>query len=669
MAGIEAGPRADRPAHQTPDLTAVRTSASARWREIRARFSTDADEAEQSLARLAWGMAVPGWIIATDMQSGLGCSLAETTFAFYLVSLLIALWKLARPAACPVRRVVAMACDTAFMLAFIVLAGEAGALLWSIGPFICVGYGFRYGPAWLLGCLSLVLSADLVLLAHPVWQAQPLVWAGLVAHLLITMPYFLLFLRRSRKANEALRHANAAKSRILSATSHNMRTPLSAIMANLQLLGSATDVESRERHRQAAWSAATILLRQVSNGLALAALDQGRPGDAPGIVHLRAFAGEALALVAPRAQARDITLTLHYDPTLSPVVRISVSALQETLIALLDNAVKYTAQGSIVLSITREDKDAARFAIIDTGPGIAPSNLERVFERFWQGERRAGEQQAGTGLGAALAREMIEQAGGRIGVDSRLGEGSTFWFILPCEPASPEPVPASVEGTPFRSLDVLVVEDEPATGEALRALLEHAGHRVTVCSDGTAACGRLLEEPWDAALIDGHLPGLDGHELIARVRSGRPRDAQPRLVMLTADATAASRTLATSAGADAWLAKPAEASALLAALQPVTRQAGSPSVPVLDPGMRTLARQSLLESLAACRQGIGKADQGAVREALHRLRGTALLLGATTAARHAHALEQLATLPDIARIDDLANALAGLIEATDGQRG
>ncbi len=655
------------------------------------RLRTDRNESEQGFVRIAWGIIAGLWVGLTTTATERGESFPLVLTAFFVCSVLLLGWMSWQPGANALRRHCAMACDGTFMCLFIFLCGPSGAFLWSIGPFICIGYGFRYGPGYLTTCFLFVILADGTLLLHPTWQNETWMFIGLLAHLLLIVPYSLVLLRRIWRLNASLQQANETKSRILSAHSHNMRTPIGAIMANLSLAMSEAEPRVRHSHLESAWSASTVLLRQISNSLTLAALDQGQPLPPPEPVFLREVTESLLAIIGPKAAERGLELRYHYDVALPDQVLVALPPLQEALVALLDNAVKYTLQGYIALELRAEGEHSVRIQVSDSGRGIAALDLEHVFERFWQGTDPQTLTERGSGLGTAIAREMVESAGGAVGVSSRMGVGSQFWIVLPMgrlASDAKQPIqsrgavmPSVMDGVvPFASsaqtLRVLLAEDEPATRRLLEKVLLAAGHEVLAVADGGAVRFHLETGTFDAVVLDCHLPGATGLDLIAqwRIRSKR----RPRFILLTADVTTATRQMAAAVGADVFLEKPIDSATVLRALtaagpgrvnprvgqnsadgstaawslsegtpirsedtfdrteRSLLRSAESTRLsqpPFPDPAILAIARQSIAQSLANARGAVVSGKLTEALEWVHRLRGTALLIGAHEAAQ------------------------------------
>jgi DNA-binding response OmpR family regulator len=311
------------------------------------------------------------------------------------------------------------------------------------------------------------------------------------------------------------------------------------------------------------------------------------------------------------------------------------------------------------------------------------SALERLLTDREQRGRAKGTIEPGTGLGAAMASELIRAAGGSIDVSSVVGRGSVFRFRLPLHPlecgqsdVSPpsrglrdggvacsriDLCAAGEDDRQAEPLHILVAEDEPAMRAALCRMLEQAGHRVRAFADGEGASACLASGGIDAAIIDGHLPGLSGAEVIARVRARavEPGVVRTRLIMLTADATAASRTLAAAAGADVWLEKPVDAARVMEAL-PTRRDrvaAGSQAVAIAsDATLTALARRSIAESFQALHAALDAGDAAAIRAWLHRLKGTARLMGHTAADQAITRFERQGEMPssqDLAALEHL----------------
>jgi CheY-like chemotaxis protein len=234
------------------------------------------------------------------------------------------------------------------------------------------------------------------------------------------------------------------------------------------------------------------------------------------------------------------------------------SRLEQVVMNLLSNALKYTPAGGAVTVTVGGDGTTVRLTVKDSGAGIAPEVVGRIFDLFYQGRRTLDRAEGGLGIGLTLVRRLVELHGGRIAASSDgPGTGSTFAIELPQVPAvDPGPVPERIQ-EPARRLRILLVEDNPDSREMLKCLLELAGHDVHEAMSGPAGLDAILRLRPDVALVDLGLPGFDGLELARRVRASAGGDAV-RLVALTGYGQPDDQRRTREAGFDAHLVKPAD---------------------------------------------------------------------------------------------------------------
>jgi CheY-like chemotaxis protein len=254
----------------------------------------------------------------------------------------------------------------------------------------------------------------------------------------------------------------------------------------------------------------------------------------------------------------------------SVVVNADPARLGQVITNLLDNAVKYTPPGgSIDVDVLREGHDAV-LRVTDSGIGIAPELLSRVFDLFVQGERSLDRSAAGLGIGLNVSRRLIEMHGGTIfALSEGTGRGAQFTIRLPLEPVNLPAAPWPV-AVPDQSRRVLIIEDNDDARESLRILLESVGHRVAEARDGPRGVALALAEPPDVVLIDLGLPGLDGYDVARRLRSTLGGKT-PRLIAVTGYGQAADRQRSKEAGFDAHLVKPVSQSGLLSLIAAAAR--------------------------------------------------------------------------------------------------
>jgi len=364
-----------------------------------------------------------------------------------------------------------------------------------------------------------------------------------------------------KESEQQALQANRAKSTFLASMSHELRTPLNAVIGFAQVLErrAAFRGEDRESLRIILRSG-EHLLSLINDVLSLSKIEAGaltltaRPFD------FKALLDAVRAIIRVRAEAKGLEVVFEPAEDLPRVVTGDEAKLRQVLINLLGNAVKFTDRGIVTLRVTFAS-DRARFEVQDTGQGIAPHDISRLFLAFVQTEsgQRSSE---GTGLGLVISRQIVLLMGGDIQVKSQVGEGSTFTFEVAL-PASKEPVTQSERGVMGlvpgqKTVRILVVDDTEENRLLLRQLLVSAGFEVQEASSGEAALRQFEDFHPSLILMDVRMKGMDGLEATRRIRamemvSGRERSV---IVALTAGAFEHEREEMLSGGADDFVAKP-----------------------------------------------------------------------------------------------------------------
>lgn len=378
-------------------------------------------------------------------------------------------------------------------------------------------------------------------------------------------------LRMAEQAQRLAQEASEAKGRFLATLGHEVRTPMAGLLGmNALLLASPLSPEQR-RQAEAVRRSGQMMLRLVNEALDVARIEAGRLELLPQSVDLPVLLFEVAELQRPLALAKGLDFELAIEPAAALQVEVDPVRLQQILLNLLTNAIKFTRQGRVALSVSAaggeaDDLARLRFEVQDTGPGLSESQLAGLFRPFAQadGERTAREH-GGSGLGLSISRQLAEAMGGGLSATSQPGVGSCFALDLALPVRGPATATAAAP-TPWAApvslaLSVLLVEDHPDVAEALAGLMQAWGCRVQRAGHALAALPLLEAHAFDVAVLDIDLPGVDGFEL-ASLLKGRV----PRLVALTARSDAASEVQARLAGFDLFLRKPAEAEALRAAL-------------------------------------------------------------------------------------------------------
>jgi PAS domain S-box-containing protein len=361
------------------------------------------------------------------------------------------------------------------------------------------------------------------------------------------------------QAKDEAERANAAKTEFLSRMSHELRTPLNAILGFGQLLG-MSDLRGEDRgHVGEILRAGQHLLELINEVLDLATIEAGRIQLHLQPVPVHALADECLHLIAPVAAKADVRLSNDVSPSCGQAWA-DRGRLRQVLLNLLSNAVKYNRPGGCVSVGCRCDDTVCELQVRDTGAGLTPAQVDRLFEPF---ERLGADRQGiqGTGIGLTVSRRLVELMGGEIDVASTPGEGSTFTVRLPGSGRGRDDsgfVPladAGGAGTPApRHATVLYVEDNAANRLLMQRLLEHLGGvRLRVAADADEALAIVQREAPDALLLDIQLPGTDGYALLARLRAA---GCSAPAVAVSANAMPADLERGRAAGFVDYLTKP-----------------------------------------------------------------------------------------------------------------
>lgn len=378
--------------------------------------------------------------------------------------------------------------------------------------------------------------------------------------------------QRTRDLTAALEDAGkaaVAKDQFLASMSHEIRTPLNAVIGMTQLLlHSPQPAEQREFTRMAHMGA-QALLSIVSDILDFSKLAAGKVELETADFGLLPALEECARLAAAQAHEKGLELVVDADPGLPAAVRGDAARLRQVVLNLLNNAVKFTERGEVLLraavSARAEGAVVVRCEVRDTGIGIAPEARGKLFQSFSQADSSTTRRFGGTGLGLAISRRLVEMMGGRIGVDSEPQKGSTFWLEVPFADAAVPVPPTAPAGLSGRR--VLVVDDNATCRAALKSRLDSWGMRCTELADGAQALPELRRaaaagDPYRAAVVDVQMPGMDGLS-VARAIRGDSGSREVAVVLLTSLDLAADPH---REDADACLMKPVRSSALRSAL-------------------------------------------------------------------------------------------------------
>jgi PAS domain S-box-containing protein len=350
-----------------------------------------------------------------------------------------------------------------------------------------------------------------------------------------------------REAEEARRYAeaaNQAKTEFLATMSHEMRTPLNSVVGYTDLLLDDPTLSATQRQQvERVQTAGAALLTVVNDILDFAKIDAGQVELEPQSFSMAALVDNAASIVRSLADRKRLTFNAEVDPSIPERLIGDQNRLRQILLNLLNNAIKFTPAGSVTLRIAcnrpiqngPDEKYEIRFSVEDTGIGIPKEKGHRLFERFSQVDGTIQREFGGTGLGLAISKRLVELMGGEIGVHSREGSGSTFWFTVALTVAIKEDtaiIAAPKSPVELEGLRILLVEDVEINQELARAVLEKVGHQVDVAADGTEAIAAVQAKQYDLILMDIQMPGMDGVTATRHIRAmDHPASRLPIIAM------------------------------------------------------------------------------------------------------------------------------------------
>jgi signal transduction histidine kinase/CheY-like chemotaxis protein len=375
-----------------------------------------------------------------------------------------------------------------------------------------------------------------------------------------------------RSARRRAEDANRSKSEFLANMSHEIRTPLNGVVAMADALGQR-DLNADEHEMvEVIRSSGATLERLLSDILDSARIESGQVTIETAPFHLGRAVHDVAALWRVPAEAKGVAVVAHVDARLDQLVEGDAVRVRQVLTNLVSNALKFTAEGEVSLTVEPGVEGDVRFIVTDTGVGFDEDQKARIFGRFQQADGSITRRFGGTGLGLAISRELVELMGGRLECDSTPGEGSRFWFEIPLLPVAEasqavEAVPpaADVREQPLR---VLLADDHPANRKVIEIMLGATAMELVAVEDGAQALDVFKREAFDLVLMDMQMPVMDGLTATAAIRAFETQAGRARtpILMLTANAMAEHVEAGRAAGADGHLTKPLTLAALFDAI-------------------------------------------------------------------------------------------------------
>ncbi len=480
---------------------------------------------------------------------------------YFAISAGVLVWALVSGKVSQVRRFVGLAADLGMVTWAMSFFEERALALFLVYVWVTLANGFRFGPRHLLLSLGLSIAGfSTVLATSEFWGAHLDEGFGLLLGLLALSLYVLSLVKRMFDALSRAEAANLAKRRFISVVSHEMRTPLNAVIGMADLLRDTQLSREQADMLQTLRGASRVMLGLVEDVLDFSKIEAGKLSLEHADFDLHALVNSTSRIIAAQAAAKQVEFVVSIMPEVPPALRGDPHHLRQILINLASNAVKFTDKGSVTLHVSAQQEDDTRvhlkFSIRDTGIGISPESQRRIFESFAQADQSTTRRFGGTGLGTTIAKQLVELMGGRIGLESAVGLGSTFWFEVAIEKQRERAEAGRGELAEARILAVGFPAGEFA---ALSAALSSWGAVPAAAESIEEGAQRLASEislakPYHSVLLyaDEEAAGV---QLAQRFRRAAPNPAPP-LIMGSAREGNISRFAALSAGYAAVLELP-----------------------------------------------------------------------------------------------------------------
>lgn len=512
------------------------------------------------------------------------------------------------------------------------------------------------------------------------------------ASIVVLMAFQLVANAKSRKAlqkltlqhegaREAAEEGNRAKSAFLATMSHEIRTPLNGIIGMVDLLeGDETD-DTKRRRLATVRQSGDILLEIINDILDFSRLESGGIDLEHVSYRLEDVVESVRTIVTDRAASKGLSITVDCPPA---CLSGDPARVRQVLMNLAGNAVKFTDAGSVsIVAVVEETREFVEVVVSDTGIGIPDEAKDRLFKEFSQVDSSINRRYGGSGLGLAICGRLVKSMGGEIGVTSRPGEGSAFWFRIPY--VQGEAVPTTENATayvaPIERHRVLVVEDNATNRDVARQMLERLGTEVDVALDGLMACDMAKAGRYDMVFMDMQMPIMDGLQATRCIRgAGNP----VAIVGLTANAFVTDREACLDAGMDDFMTKPVNRAKLETMLRTWLRDGPTSITPSARPAREVGAllidvaqKEALVEEigpdllsdivsgfwseadkqLVAIAGAIAEGDRGALDALLHTMKGAAQTIGYAAVAQAAEsARDQNISHAGIGKLRDILEA-------------
>ncbi len=537
--------------------TFLRESGKAAARRVRSRPDT---EFQQAFIRIIIGLAFAFYFTDKDVLTGYPQHSAWVVllmWAFVGWSVVLTLFAFVSREISPVRRYLGMLSDTLITTYLMAVTGEAGAALVFVYLWVTLGNGFRYGIRYLVACGGLsVTGFAFVIATSPFWQTHTGIATGLMIMLVLIPGYTLFLLKQLYRAIEQAKAANAAKSAFLANMSHELRTPLNGVIGIADLLRETPLNKEQQELTQVIHASALALHRLIENVLDISRIEAGKLTCVNEDYDLHYLINSLVMMLEPQAHRKGLVMAAHIAPRTPFFLHGDVQHLRQVLINLVGNAIKFTEHGRVdvyVRPFAELGRTWLHFEVTDSGIGIPSEMQRRIFESFTQADASITRRYGGTGLGTSISKQLVEMMGGRIGLNSLPGEGTTFWFEFPVE---------EQEQHPLRDLlpDRLRVGmlASPELSRRLGDLIGNwDGEAVALNANANSIVGMITgsEVAPDALIVERNLLGTDPAQFV-RLLHDSPGFGHFPVILIDADAAGHQDDVWVKAGYSAVLQLP-----------------------------------------------------------------------------------------------------------------
>jgi two-component system sensor histidine kinase RpfC len=500
-------------------------------RRMRAHLDSRPDsEHEQAIVRLVLGVLVVLYLIPGAIAQNLEPTIVVMV-GYLAGAILIFGHILVAPGVSPTRRVLAIVVDIATVTAMMAFLGERAAPMFLLFVWITLANGFRFGARYLQLSLAVSVVGILMLLwKGEFWHDNVGIGTGLLVGFIALSFYVRSLVTKLFDAIARAEAANQAKRRFISVVSHEMRTPLNAIIGMADLMRDTTLTREQADMLQTLRGSSQVMLGLVEDVLDFSKIEAGKLILERTDFDLHALVNSTSRILQAQAQAKGVEFVVSIMPEVPPAVRGDAHHLRQVLINLAGNAVKFTERGSVTVHVSMQEETESsvrvKFSVRDTGIGIPPEAQQRIFESFTQADQSTTRRFGGTGLGTTIAKQLVELMAGRIGLESAVGLGSTFWFEIPMDK---QPERALAGAGELAGARVLLVAFPDAQAQPVVQALEAWGAvavRAATLEEGgdRIVADIALAKPYHSALLYSE---RGEPQLVRRFRRVAPDPAPP----------------------------------------------------------------------------------------------------------------------------------------------